>query len=980
MEAALLSGFIKTILPRLFSLVQGRYKLHKGLKSDIKSLEKELHMIAVTIDEQISLGRKDQGAVLSLSIDELHELAHQIEDSIDRFLYHVTREQQASFFRRTVRSPKTLLSRQRLAAEVQFLKKIPEEAHQREKRYRVFAGLSSSTRHTESSSCSSVSDPHTLKADVVGIDGPRDELVQQLTEEAEGLTKQLKVISIVGIHGSGKTVLAREVYESDVGRQFSLRAWVSATDRGPREVLMEILRNFGRPVVDSSSIDQLTVDLRKHLGEKSYFIVIDGMQTDQWSTIETAFPENNVVSSRVIVTTTIRSVANSCSSSNGYVHRMKRLSDEHSEQLFIKKACPTKYSGYTRPESKEVLKKCDGQPLALVTMGQFLRKNGWPTGPNCENVCRDLRRHLEQDDTLERMRRVLIHSLSSLPSHVPKACLLYFGMFPCDHPIKRKSLMRRWLAEGFVQTQPSSSENFNTLIDRNIIEPIGICNDDQVKTCKTYGMMHEFILLMSTSHDFITLLCNNKVEHKYVRRLSLHHHSATSGSFSVIDLSLVRSLMVFGEAGKTILSFRKYELLRVLDLEQCTDLEDDHLKDICNLFLMKYLSLGETIRSLPKEIEKLKLLETLDLRRTKVKTLPIEVLLLPCLLHLFGKFQFSDKIKITSDMQKFFLTGQSNLETLSGFITDGSQGLPQMMNYMNLRKLKIWFERSKRSTNFTDLVNAVQKFIHDDKESNDPRSLSLHFDDGTENILNSLKAPCYLRSLKLKGNLLELPQFVISMRGLREICLSSTKLTSGLLATLANLKGLQHLKLIADVLEDFIIEGQAFLGLLHLCFVLERATLPIIEGGALPYLISLKLICKDLVGLGDIKINRLKCLKEVSLDHRVASETREIWEKAAEKHPNRPKVLLVNSSDEREIKAVDCSVASRPAVSEANGTSPMSEVDVREDDIQMILNQGLSAAAEKQMNCAVQPSSKAELNSDFNNISFPEVALGLTEL
>jgi len=706
------------------------------------------------------------------------------------------------------------------------------------------------------------------------------------------------------------------------------------------------------------------------------------MQTDQWSTIEAAFPEDNVVSSRVMVTTTIQSVANACSSSNGYVHKMRRLGNKHSEQLFIKKACPTKYSGYTRPESKEVLKKCDGQPLALVTMGQFLRKNGWPTAPNCEDVCRDLRRHLEQDDTLERMRRVLMHSFSSLPGHGPKACLLYFGMFPSEHPIKRKRLLRRWLAEGFVEAQPSSSENFNTLIDRNIIEPISICNDDQVKTCKTYGMMREFILLMSTSQDFITLLSGNKVERKYVRRLSLHHHSATSGSSLDMDLSLVRSLMVFGEAGKTILSFQKYQLLRVLDLEQCTDLEDDHLKDICNLFLLKYLSLGETVTSLPKEIEKLKLLETLDLRRTKVKILPIEVLLLPCLLHLFGKFQLSDKVKITSDIQKFFLTEQSNLETFAGFVTDGCQGFPQIMNYMtNLRKLKIWLERSERSTNFTDVVNAVQKFIHDDKEeSNDPRSLSLHFDDGTENILNSLKAPCYLRSLKLKGTLLELPQFVISMRGLRELCLSSKKLTAGLLAALANLKDLQHLKLIADVLEDFIIEDQALPGLLHLCFVLQRATLPTIEEGALPYLISLKLICKDLVDLADIEINRLTCLKEVSLDHRVAPETRETWEKAAKEHPNRPKVLLVNAADESESEAADCSVASMPAVSEAKETSPTSEVAVQEYDIQMKVNQGPPAAPEKQKNCADQPSSKDERNPAFSNIGFPEVARGLTEL
>lgn len=981
MEAALLSGFIKTILPKLFSLVQEKYKLHKVLKGDIKFLEKELRMIAVTIDDQILLGREDHGALLSLSMEELRELAHQIEDCIDRFLYHVTREQQASLFRRTITSPKTLRSRQRLAAEVQLLRKIPEEAHQREKRYRVFAGLSSS-RQAESSYCSSGSDPHTPKADLVGIDGPRDELVQQLTEEPEDLAKQLKVISIVGIHGSGKTVLAREVYESDVGRQFSLRAWISATGRGPREVLMEILRKFGRPVVDNSSVDQLTVDVREHLDKKRYFIVIDDMQTDQWSSIEAAFPEDNVVSSRVMVTTTIQSVANACSSSNGYVHRTKRLGDKDSEQLFVRKACPKKYLGYMQPESKEVLKKCDGQPLALVSMGQFLRKKGWPTGPNCEDVCRNLSHHLEQDETLERMRRVLLHSFSSLPGHGPKACLLYFGMFPCDHPIRRKRLMRRWLAEGFVETQPSSTENFNTLIDRNIIEPIGMCNNDQVKTCKTYGMMREFILLMSTSQDFITLFAGNKVEHKYVRRLSLHHNIATSGSCSSLDinLSLVRSLIVFGEAGKAILSFQKYQLLRVLDLEQCTDLEDEHLKDICNLLLLKYLSLGETVASIPKDIEKLKLLETLDLRRTKVKILPIEVLLLPCLLHLFGEFQLSDKVKITSEVQKFFLTEQSSLETLAGFVTDGCQGFPQIISHMkNLRKLKIWIERSEKNTNFTDLVNAIQKFIHDDKEeSNDPRSLSLHFDACTENILSSLKAPSYLRSLKLKGKLLELPQFVISMRGLRELCLSSTKLTAGLLAALSVLKDLQHLKLIADELEDFIIEDKAFPGLLHLCFVLEGATLPTIEEGALPYLISLKLICKDLVGLAGMKINHLKCLKEVILDHRVTSETRETWEKAAKEHPNRPKLLLFNPVDESESVPGDSSLASTTAEREAMETFPTPDGALQEDNIQILVKQISSAAPEKLNNS--EPISKDELNSSFNNMGFSEGKLGLTEL
>ncbi|CAN6372164.1 unnamed protein product [Urochloa humidicola] len=982
MEAALLSGFIKTILPRLLSLGHQKYKLQDCLKDDITYLERELSMIAVTIDEQIVLGKEDPGAVHSLSMEALRELAFQIEDCVDRFMYHVNRGQQAgSILHRVIRSIKLLLSCQKLAAEVHHLKKVPEEVHQRQGRYRDFAAASPSSQHAgllSSSWCGSY--PHTPKSDLVGIDAPRNELVEQLAEEANGQPKQLKVISIVGIHGSGKTVLAREVYESDVGRQFRPRSWVSAANkRDPRELLMGILRELGLPVVENSNIDQLTVDLSEYLKSKRYLIVIDDMQTDQWSTIESAFPED--ASSRIVVTTTIKSVANACSSSNGYVYRMKRLGDEYSKQLFAMKAYRKNYLGCMKSESKDVLKKCDGQPLALITVGHFLRKKGWPTDPSCEDLCKQLRRHLKHDETLQRMWRVLHQTFSKLPCHGSRACLLYFGMFPCDHSVSRKTLMRRWLAEGFVETQPSSSEKFNTLIDQNIIEPIGVRSNDQVKTCRTYGMMHEFILHMSTSQDFITLFSGNKAEGKYVRRLSLHDSGATSRGGFDIDLSLVRSLMVRGEASKDILNFQKYQLLRVLDLEQCTDLGDYHLKDICNLLLLKYLSLGETITSIPKEIKNLKLLETLDLRRTKVNMLPIEVLMLPCLVHLIGnKLQLPDRV---DRVKKFCIAGKSNLETLSGFTTNGCQGFPLIMTHMmNLRKVKIWFG-SERSTNSTDLVNAIQKFIHDDKkECKDPRSLSLCFEDCFETVLHSLKSPCYLRSLKLKlkGNLLELPQFVISLRGLQDLCLSSAKLTPSLLTALSQLTHLQHLKLIADELEDFILTDQAFPELLRLCFVLKSSNaLPRIEEGALPHLMSLKLICKDLDGLADIKINCLQCLKEVTLDANVTQETIDAWKKAAMEHPNRPKILLFNPVDESESEPAEGCIASTTTECEAREASTTSEAPVQVYNAQMLDNKGSIAEEKRKKNCTVESSSNDALNSAFAAMDLSEVPLTSNE-
>jgi disease resistance protein RPM1 len=271
MEATLLSGFIEHILPKLSSLASKKYKLHISIKDDIRFLEKELCMIHGAIDDhQLPTWKGGQGSVLSLSMEELRELAHHIEDCIDRFIYQATREQDASLLRRVVRYPKAMQSHQRLAAELQLLKKITEEAHLRKERYTVFAGQSSSMQAAaeEEPPYSCATDPRILDTDLVGIDDPRDELLEQLEE---GQQKHLKVISLVGFSGSGKTVLAREVYNSDAGRRFSVRAWVSAADRSPRQVLVEILQELGRPVSDRSDVHWLgwlAADLKGHLHKK----------------------------------------------------------------------------------------------------------------------------------------------------------------------------------------------------------------------------------------------------------------------------------------------------------------------------------------------------------------------------------------------------------------------------------------------------------------------------------------------------------------------------------------------------------------------------------------------------------------------------------------------------------------------------------------------------------------------------------------
>ncbi|CAO2148426.1 unnamed protein product [Urochloa humidicola] len=820
MDAGLLSAFMNNLVTRLFTLLEEKYKLNHNFKDDVTFLKDELPYIISTI--QLWQDGIDEPPLLHLPVDDLRQVAQDMEDCIDRIMFRQSRKEQGE----SDETRKT--NKNELIKEMQRLKKVIEDAHKRNARYTVHEpGLSAGLSTTQGTDGFST-DRHVPRKDMIGVDRPLEELMNQL-EEAE--TDQLKVISIVGLCGSGKTLLAQELYESDVGKQFKIRAWVSAGNMEPSTLIMKIIEQVqeaAEPPV-SSNARELSSALFNHLKNERYFIVIDDVSSaKQWDDIESAFPTDFNFGSRIVVTTQIRSVANTCSCPNGYVHEMRKLGEKHSKQLFLKEASMEEYLTSPHSDSKAILNICDGQPIALSSLGKFMKKRSQLTGPDWDGFCNQVRCQLNSDQFLKIMHQALIHVYTSLPNHAVKACLLYFAMFPSDHRVRSKSLMRRWLAEGFVQNTKSLShtatQNFEELLDRNIVQPIDVSNNMMVRTCKTYGMMHLFITLKSQSENFIALFDDGNCETKNVRRLSIRDNNIADDSSLNIDLSLVRTLIVFGKAGKAILDFDKYQLLKVLDLEECSDLQDDHLDKVCALLLLKYLSLGSNVTTIPKKIKKLKVLETLDLRRTAVEILPIEVLQLPKLFHLFGMFKLPDVDVQNREHQKFLSSLNYKLQTLAGFIFDDSKGFVELMSHMKkLKKVEIWCDSSISSISLTsNLQKAIQEFIHDEKgANNDPRSLSVHFNGCSEELLKGLKDNCNLNSLKLQGKLEELPGFVTTLRRLRELCLQTTKLTAVLLVALGDLKDLQYLKLIADELDESVLKNEALPALLRLCFVLK---------------------------------------------------------------------------------------------------------------------------------------------------------------
>ncbi|KAG2628191.1 hypothetical protein PVAP13_3KG233100 [Panicum virgatum] len=845
LEQAAAAAVLNNVMGRLFeALGLGQaYKMLKDLEPESESLLQDLRMLAAAVDDELTGSRgARRSAVARAYSREMRALTHDVEDCIERFVHRVTggRPEGASWLRRAAHRVRTLRTCHRFAGEIKRLKKRVQEASAR-------------------AACRPV-----------GMDKPMEELLALLDlDQVEG---QPRVIAVVGFGGMGKTTLARAVYHTaPVVDAFPCRAWVAVHSPEDGEAV-GILENVHQLLLPGQrySESSLTKYLRIRV---KYLIVIDDIddiEEEQWDTITSAFEENRQV------TTTFRATANRRSNANGCVYKMRTLGMKDSMTIALGGRCTAEL--------------VQGPGVARQLSGE-----DEPTGQFCSELCSKLGSYLEREDgepNFARLRDVLMDSYTSLSDLDVRTCLLYLGIFPNDRPLRKNVIIRRWLAEGYARSeditlseQSVANGNFKTLIDRNIVLPVKTRKNAEVKMCKTHGIMHEFLLHRAMCEKFI--MCSHAPSSQIVRHLFVHGDANDTKSTMTLktDLSRVRSLTVHGNAGSAISDFAKYKLIRVLDLEECTDVNDSHVRKICKLWNLRYLSLGRNVKNLPKEIAKLKLLETLVLSKTVVNVLPVEVIGLPCLTNLIGKFKLSDQDwTSSSNLERQSKNGgledlfrKSKLETLAGFVGDGShsQGFLQLMVHMkNLKKVKIWCQSTDdvgdNNHLNAELVKAIGQYIKTPMGAGDARSLSIDFQGVPGGSLNAMQDLCphntslqetyYLSSLKLHGSLSTYPGFVGMLSGLTELCLSSATFSVDLLFVISAMPFLFYLKLIADEIVGFVIKGGTYQSLRRLCFLVrnQNPALPEVEEGALPELVSLQLLCKHLTGSSGIEIKRLR--------------------------------------------------------------------------------------------------------------------------
>ncbi|CAO2149102.1 unnamed protein product [Urochloa humidicola] len=478
--------------------------------------------------------------------------------------------------------------------------------------------------------------PQLSSPELIGADGPTDCLLKFLTDEGEGQpVRELKVLSIVGFGGIGKTALALQVYQKLQGK-FQHFAFVTVSKMPDIKRVLQAIFNqicqLQSASTEDNDIFQLVHEIRCSLDGKRYIVVIDDLwDTEAWKTVNSALPDNGC-GSRVIVTTRLNAIANSCYSGHkDMIYEVKPLTYENSKTLLLK-GMPKVGCVYTAEATNNILKMCGGIPLAIVSFSMYGRTISVDLIPKKEKTIPVDPRAMEMifAEDFGQTIQTLFRSCSA-PPYTLEVCCLYLSIFPEKHKIERDSLVRKWIAEGFISEEGGLSleevanKYYDELINRNVIYPVECGNFHGEESYEVHPLMLYTLKQISKQRNYVTFLSDSESDHTDIYRLAVHY----SGSGRSIDtktknLSCACTITVLCHLNPV--SFKDTVCVRVLDLEGCHNLEDTDMHDICQMLLLQYLSLNKTrVTKLPPEIGSLQYLETLAVRNTPITNLPQQI-------------------------------------------------------------------------------------------------------------------------------------------------------------------------------------------------------------------------------------------------------------------------------------------------------------------------------------------------------------------
>ncbi|XP_065871891.1 disease resistance protein RPM1-like [Euphorbia lathyris] len=830
----------------LLQKLQEEEKLLSSIRVDFERISDELQFMKTFL--RVAESMEDSNFDLKLWLLKVIEIVYYMDDALDDFRLNLTRNNRYGIFasvRELFWCISTSKDRFRLSLKMQDMKSRVKDISMQHRRYCIkHEMIVESWSSGNAENLPRKGETYLLeKANPVGIQGHKQKLINWIVEGKS----DRQVVSVVGVGGLGKSTLVKRVYDdAEVKKHFKFHAWITVSQFSTIEELLKdlihqlfhVLHKADPLLVDrmSQSKSEVIRVANEFLQQKRYLIVLDNVwDAKVTDAFEQTLPDNNY-GSRILLTAREATVA-SGTRSPVKVFTLTPLSAYDSWTLFSSKVfrstiCPPSLEAL----SNKILTRCEGLPLAIGAISGVLATKSKSRIEQWEKIDRSLG---DNEKTMN-VRKVLLLSYNFLPYYL-KSCLLYLSLFPVGQPIRCSRLVRLWISEGFVNERGAmpleqvAETYLNELIYRSLVQVTETTIDGRVKSCRIHDLVYEMLISKAKDLNFLMTVKNEgEIWLEKARRLSIHH---STPSIEQQIAPRLRSLIISGKIESPVfnLFLDRLRLLQVLDLEG-TQLKE-FPKQIVKLRLLKYLSLRKTkVELIPRSIGNLQNLETLDLKHACVTELPTEILKLQKLQHLLVyHYEISSEDKIH---KKYGVKVPNDIGSLQSvqklcFIEandEGSKLMKELGKLNNLRRLGI---TKLRKENGKALSSSIEKLIN-------LRALSITSmtEKETIDLDHICYPPQYLQRLYLAGNLERVPDWISSLDCLVKVVLKWSRLSSDPALSLQNLPKLVHLELIqAYEGTRLCLQRQGFRSLKFLGLnKLEELQVMEVEKGAMPHL------------------------------------------------------------------------------------------------------------------------------------------------
>lgn len=506
--------------------------------------------------------------------------------------------------------------------------------------------------------------------------GRRLQINQLLHYTVQAQMNYSHVMSVWGIAGVGKSALVRNFYCDRIleNQQFQEYGWVGLSQSqhfNVRDFSRRLLMAFQSesieaketaPSLSNLGVKEVVQKCCELLSTRRCLVVIDGLQSIQeWDSMQSSLLLSRHSNSKtvIIVITTEESVATYCADNEELVFNVKTLEADAAFDLFeneVSKKTPLHASLSYRGSVvlRELISKCGGLPLIIVAMAGILATNAVSLMDTASSINLRFLHELEinpEFDSLWDLFSWMRYCFRTCPDSV-KPCIFYLSFFPRDHNIRRRRLVRRWIAEGYSRDSDGKSaeengeEFFSKLLNLSIIQQppesaTTAFNDLRMVLCQVNGFLRECILSRGMEEGIVFELagtCSRTTQRSGRHLVISESWDRDRIVFESIDFSRLRSMTVFG-TWKSFFISERMKVLRVLDLEDALGVTD---KDVEIMVIMlprlKFLSLRgcQGIFYLPSSLANLRMLQTLDVTNTSIVTLPAAIIKLRNLQYFRG--------------------------------------------------------------------------------------------------------------------------------------------------------------------------------------------------------------------------------------------------------------------------------------------------------------------------------------------------------